>query len=268
MSPAQLQVRSLPLAARLSLSCLLVVVLGGYLVSGLHMSAHHQNRDGREGLSMTDIEGAYHGVNSEAPLTLALNAGHPGELAGQKAPEEWVTQALLAWLQGDPDRIIPNWDNLDLGDEVPADLLDASCVGCHSRTAEESLRAEPPLEYLDDIRAVAFSREISPSDIKLLIASTHAHSLGLATITMLLSALIFATRYGARLKGGLSLCACAGLLIDLIAWWLARESSAFVPIIIVGGIAHAGGMVLIALCVFWDLWRPNKQAPQPDSSTS
>lgn len=187
-------------------------------------------------------------------MLLALNADHPGELDGQESVEDWAKKALLQWLEGDPDKIVPNWDNLDLGDEVPADLLDASCVGCHSRTAAPELRAEPPLEYLDDIRAVAFSREISPSDIKLLIASTHAHSLGLATITLLLVGLIFATRFSPRLKGGLALAASGGLLFDLAAWWLARESASFVLIIVLGGVAHAGAMVLIGLLVLAELW--------------
>jgi hypothetical protein len=263
MSNLPLRLRQLPMAARLSLSFLMLVVLGGYLVSGLHMSEHHQNRDGREGLSMTDIEGAYHGVNSQAPLLLALNADHPAELEGQGPLEGWAKKALLQWLEGDPDKIVPNWDNLDLGDEVPADLLDASCVSCHSRTAAPELRADPPLEYLDDIRAVAFSREISPSDIKILIASTHAHSLGLATITLLLVGLIFATRFGPRLKGGLALAASGGLLFDLAAWWLARESASFVLLIVLGGAAHAGAMVLIGLLVLAELWcKDSKAKPQ------
>jgi hypothetical protein len=265
MSNLSLRLHCLPMAARVSLSCLILVVLGGYLVSGLHMSEHHQNRDGRAGLSMTDLEGAYHGVTSEALLLLALNSNHPAELEGQEPLEDWAREALLRWLEGDPNKIVPNWDNLDLGDEVPADLLDASCVGCHSRTAAPGLRAEPPLEYLDDIRAVAFSREIAPSDIKLLIASTHAHSLGLATITLLLTGLIFATRFGPRLKGWLALAASGGLLLDLAAWWLARESAGFVYLIVLGGVAHAGAMVLIGILILAELWCADP-APKPPES--
>ncbi len=265
MTRFPLRLRALPIAARLSLSFLILVVLGGYLVSGLHMSEHHQNRDGREGLSMTDLEGAYHGVSSEAPLLMALQSGHPGELEGQEALDDSVKRALLNWLEGDPTKIVPNWDNLDLGDDVPADLLDMSCVGCHSRTAPEAMRADPPLEYLDDVRAVAFSREISPSDIKLLVASTHAHSLGLATITLLLTGLIFATRFGARLKGGLALAASGGLLLDLVSWWLARESASFVALIVLGGVAHAGAMLLIGLLILADLWLAEPASKTPAS---
>ncbi len=265
MSNFPLRLRRLPLAARLSLSFLILVIVGGYVVAGLHMKEHHQNRDGREGLSMTDIEGAYHGVNSEAPLLLALNSDHPADLDGQEPLEDWAKKALLQWLEGDPDKIIPNWDNLDLGDEVPADLLDASCVGCHSRTAADEKRAEPPLEYLDDIRAVAFSLAISPSDTKLLIASTHAHSLGLATVTLLLVGLVFATRFGPRLKGALALAASGGLLLDLAAWWLARKSASFAFLIVLGGAAHGGAMVLIGLLTLIELWGPDR-GPKPQES--
>ena len=256
MGAPMFQLRSLPTSIRLSLSFLVLTLIGGYAASGAHMHEHHENRDEREGLSMVDLEGAYHGVTSISPLTIALESGHPSELEGQSAPEPYVTEALLNWLKGDPKQIVPNWDNLDLGDLVPADLLDASCVTCHSRTASEEVRAEPPLEYIDDIRAVAFSREISPADMKILIASTHTHAIALGTVTLIVIAMMLFTRCSSRTKGWLSLAASGGLLLDLAAWWLARESSAWVMAVIAGGTAHALGIVLMCLLILMDLWKP------------
>lgn len=249
------RLRDLPLAARLSVSLLMAVLAGGYLASAFHTREHHQNRDQREGLSFTDLLGAYHGVTSRSPLLEALEDDHPGELEGLDPPAGDTKKALIAWLTGDPDQIVPNWDNLDLGDSVPADLMDESCVICHSRHAPEERRAEPFLEYLDDVRAVAFSREISPSDPKVLLASTHTHAIALGTVTVSMVLLLYATAWGAALKAALALLASAGLAIDLAAWWLARDSAGFVSLIVAGGAAHALGMGLAMLAVLAELWR-------------
>ena len=260
MTLTSLRLRDLPTAGRLSLTFLMFVLLGGYAASLLHMREHHQNRDEVEGLSLTDLQGAYHGVTNVSPLITALRNGHPGELEGVTAPDAAIRATLLGWLEGDANLILPNWDNLDLGDDVPADLLDMSCVGCHSRTAAEDLRAEPPLQFLDDIRAVAFSREISPADIKILLASTHTHALALGVLTLVLCLLMYATAASERKKGLLCLLASGGLLVDLAAWWAARMAMSFVPLIVAGGVAHAIGVVLIILAVLVELWRPATSA--------
>lgn len=256
MALTSFRLRDLPVAGRLSLTFLMFVLLGGYATSLLHMREHHQNRDEVEGLSLTDLRSAYHGALIISPLITALKGGHPGELQGAAAPNAGIRATLLAWLEGDANLILPNWDNLDLGDDVPADLLDMSCVGCHSRSAAEDLRADPPLEFLDDIRAVAFSREISPADTKILLASTHTHALALGVLTVVLCLLMYATAASERKKGLMCLLASGGLLVDLLAWWAARLAMSFVPLIIAGGVAHAVGVVLIILTVLVDLWRP------------
>ena len=67
-----LLLRKMPLGLRISLSALILVLLGGYAASGLHMAEHHGPRDGQEGLTGDDITGVYHGVQSPPPLRPAL----------------------------------------------------------------------------------------------------------------------------------------------------------------------------------------------------
>ena len=54
MRELNFHLRDLPFAARLGLTLLVLVNLGGFLASGLHMVKHYENRDQRDGLSMTD----------------------------------------------------------------------------------------------------------------------------------------------------------------------------------------------------------------------
>jgi hypothetical protein len=246
--------RELSLGARLGLSALVLVLLGGLAASGYHLVEHHQNRDEQPGVSLTDIQGAYHGVQSPALLLGALERGHPDGLA----PAERAT--LLTWLGG--SRISEDYDSLELGDAAPAELLATRCLSCHSRAAVqgEHKDARVALEYWEDVARVAFSKRVEPVPLKILAASTHTHALSLATLSLVVGALLLATRFPAPLRNGL--CALAGLslLADLAGWWLARGSPAWVvPIVVAGGV-YATASALSLLLILLELWLPRRAA--------
>jgi hypothetical protein len=71
--------------------------------------------------------------------------------------------------------------------------------------------------------------------------------------------LLWGTRFGRGLVSLVSLLVSAGLLLDLVSWWLARDSAAWVNGILVGGAAHAGGVGLAGLLVLLDLWLPARK---------
>ena len=75
MNDIPFRLRQLPGAVRLGLTLLLLVNLGGFVASGLHMRDHHENRDGQPGLALDDLRGAYSGVKSDARLVTAITAG-------------------------------------------------------------------------------------------------------------------------------------------------------------------------------------------------
>src|SRR5437899_12971105 len=104
------RIADLGLAARLGVVCMCLVVLGGLAASWQHIINQNENRDEQPGLSMEDLKGAYHGVQTTAPLMKALSAGHPEALA---KPQR---DTLIKWLSG--DRVAENYDNLDLGDSA------------------------------------------------------------------------------------------------------------------------------------------------------
>ena len=246
----------LPTSGRLALSLLLLVNLGGFIAASFHLETHHQNRDERPGLSVDDLTGAYHGIRSQAPLRLALERNHPGEIDGSKSLDPSQKKRLLDWLDLDSVKMGEQYDSLDLGENAPAEILAAACVKCHSRGSTDAAAKKLPLEYLDDVKPIATSRDISPTDEKIMIASLHTHAISLATILILLTAMMFATRWPTMLRGGLPLLAALGLSVDLACWLLARSSPAFVYGIIAGGALFVAATGLMTLALVVDMWLP------------
>lgn len=247
---SNLRLSSLGLGARIGLSAIVLVLLGGILASSAHLVEHHQNRDEREGMSYDDVVGHYHGIQTQAPLRVALERGHPEDLGD---PQRKI---LLDWLSG--DRISEDYDSLDLGDDAPIEILDASCLHCHAANATEGdgIGATIPLEYFDEVKKLAFSRDVSPVDEKILLASMHTHSLGMGTLSLLLMALALATRFPSKLVGFLCAACGTGLLVDLAGWFLSRDSADFVILIVGGGSVWMISSALLGLLALFELWLP------------
>jgi hypothetical protein len=239
---------------RLGLSCLVLVLLGGLAASATHLWQHHEMRDERPGLTLDDLTGAYHGIRSRSPMVVALEDGHPDELPAAER------DALLAWLAS--DRVTEDYDSLALGERAPAEILDRSCLSCHSRDSEDEVAAKRPLEYWDDVKAVAFSRDISPTDAEIVISSAHTHALGMGTVSVLALLLGWLTRWPRGLVGILASGSGLGLLLDLGAWLPAREAAGLVPVLAAAGALWMTSTALLLLLTLADLWLPARERRQ------
>ncbi|MEZ6016324.1 MAG: hypothetical protein R3F49_14500 [Planctomycetota bacterium] len=263
VSLADLRLRSLGFLTRVGLSFGVLVMLGGYMAAGVFLMDHHGPRDGRPGLQLDDIEGVYHGVTVAPRLLGVLESGHPGNLPANVPGAGALTQDqkddvahLVAWLKS--GRVQEDWNNIDLGDGygAPSEVLVDACAKCHGRGATAELRAAPTLEYWDDVAKLALPREVLPTDKALLLASTHAHGPAMAMISIVavfLSALTFWPRF---LVGLLAIASGLGLIVDLGAWWIARETAGLAWLIVAGGAAHAFGTCALFGLVLLELWRP------------
>jgi hypothetical protein len=242
----------LPWSARLGLAALVLVLLGGLAASAAHLFVHHENRDERPGLSLDDLTGAYHGIRTRAPLLVALEAGHPDDLPAAER------EGLLAWL-GSAD-LAAGYDDLELGDRAPAEIVDRRCLRCHARQATEGdeIGKRVPLEYWDDVRSLAVSRDVTPTAAEIVLASLHTHALGMGTLSVIAILLACATRWRRGLVGALALLSGLGLALDLAAWLPARDAAFLVPVLALAGgtwISATGALLLLGLV---DLLRPGK----------
>lgn len=237
--------------ARFGLTMLMLVVLGGLAASATHLLWHHENRDDQKGVSYDDIAGAYHGVTADAPLVRAMNANHPPDLS------EPARKVLNDWLAS--GRISEDYDNIDLGDNAPDAIIANNCVSCHNRNSADIEARKIPLEYFDDVKRLAFAKNIQPTNIKILAASTHTHALALGTLSLVMGSLVLSSRYG-RLGSVLLGVSGLALFVDLGSWWLARDNALWVNAILVAGPVYAGATGLMCLMVVAEMWFPARKA--------
>ena len=252
MRTERFELRNLGVLAKIGIGCLVLTLLGGAAVSGWYLRTHHDRRDERTGFTLDDVRAHYHGIQTRAPLQVALEARHPDGL-----PES-ERDILLAWLRS--GRISEDYDNLELGASAPAEILAARCVSCHSRraTGDEAWPALP-LEFFDDVRTAAVSREVRPMSLEILAATTHTHALSLATLGLVISALGLATGWPRRLTGALVLACGAGLLADIGSWWLARWWAEAALVIVGAGAVFNGAVGLLGIAVLADLVMPRRR---------
>jgi hypothetical protein len=243
------KLRELGCLARLGLLGLMLTLVGGIVASALHVKNHYSPRDQEPGLSMLDLQGAYHGVKAPSRLLTALkDNNHPPELAKNKR------DALVKWLES--NRIQTDYDNVDLGDFAPAEIFVADCVSCHGRSSGDAKAKAVPLDDWDSVKKVAFSKTIEPTPTDKMVVSAHAHMPAMATCTIVLVLLLMMTTYPRRLIDWLSALMGVFLVLDFAGWWLAREFAMGTYVVVVaGGIYNAATAGAIALIMI-ELMRP------------
>lgn len=230
---------------RLAIAFGVVTLLGGYLVSGLHLMQHYENRDDRPGLTLDDIRGAYVGVSKPSPLIAALESGHPETLA----PAD--RSALLEWLASSEVSLM--YDDLDLGDDAPAEIIAANCVSCHARGATgDDAYPQLPLEYWDDISPIIASVDVQPNDRAIIAASIHAHAPSMAVILIVLVLAASMTRMSGLLTAGVAALSSIGLLADMAGQWFAASFEPLVYAIVGGGFVYSAGVGLLGVVVLID----------------
>ncbi|GJQ28124.1 MAG: hypothetical protein HBSAPP03_00080 [Phycisphaerae bacterium] len=257
------RLRSLPLAVRLAIVCVCGVLGIGLSASLQHMRWHYEKRDERAGFTLDDVRGAYHGMRSISPLRQALERGHPPAMPLADR------DALLDWLLGKKDaagnrpkegnpKLSTDFDNLDLGERAPAEIMRANCLSCHGRGATDPIAKTYPLEFWDDVKAISFSREINPTDPKKLAISIHAHALSLGTMLVVIAGLFWCTGWPRRLVGWVTFLAAAGLLADFAGQLASRAWEPGIYLIVAGGALGNGLMALMLVGISADVLRPAK----------
>jgi mono/diheme cytochrome c family protein len=257
--PGSLCLNGLPILAKLGLSASLAVLGLGLWAAVQHIEDHHAKNDGdKSSLSLTDIEGAYHGISVPSPLRAVLQgraAEHPSLSA---VPADALT-ALNAWLAG--ERILETYDDIDLGDRAPAELIATHCGACHAGDAVDPAVGQISLAYWEDLAPLISDKEIRPTPYEILITSLHTHAPAMALMALVVGILALLSRFP-RFLASLPLALSGlGLLIDVSGWLIARWTPGYAPVLMAGGATFFLGQTLGSLLIFAEMWLPRRNRP-------
>jgi hypothetical protein len=249
MALNEIRLHSLSLSLRIGITCLILILAGGYIASVYHMYTHYQNKDEQPGLSMDDIVGSFHGMNKPSRLWVAIQGSERKYI-----PTDEEYQALEKWLSG--NRISEDYDSLELGDYAPAEIIALNCLECHKRSAAEGEeeQSDPPLEYWDDVKQVAFPKNLEPVPLEILATSTHTHALTMPLVALVTCLLFLATAWPRGVRHAFVMGTFVALLLDLASWWLAREWVFFCHVLVVTGGVFGGLLALQLFGAFLDTW--------------
>ena len=259
-SSAPFRLSRLPLAARLGLAGVVLVLALGAWTSMIQIPKQHAKNDGVDGLSYTDVLGAYHGVDVPAPLRAVLAADEPhapelteGELAG-----------LVAWIEG--DRLLDGYDDFDLDDMAPAAILQRRCVACHAEGSGVAGAETLPLAYWEDVERVVQDKIITPTPWPILLTSIHTHATSIGTLVAVVGILACCTRFWTVLRSLPLLAGGVGLLFDIGGQMLARTAPEAVWGVLIGGASFGSGLGLGLFLIGLELWLPDRGRSAPDGS--
>ena len=248
---------------RLGLSFLILVLAGGFAASAYQLYAHYRMKDERPALTMDDLVGSFHGIHQPAPLAEAIRGPMRKHL-----PDPAEFEALCKWLEG--NRISEDYDSLELGDLAPAEIIALRCLSCHARKpAGGKARKGPPLEYWEDVKQVAFPKELDPVPLEILATSTHTHALALPLAALVTCLLFLCTGWPRGLRHGAFFLTFLALFADLAGWWLGRKWVPFCYVIVWAGGIFGVLMALQLAGAFLDLWigpllrRTSSGGPEP-----
>jgi len=244
-----IRLHRLSLLLKIAVSCLILVIAGGLVASVVHMHQHYCNKDEQPELTIDDVIGSFHGLKQPARLKEAIN----GDMKEHVTTDE-ERKAMDQWLSS--NRISEDYDSLDLGDFAPAEIIAINCLRCHSRDAKEGddIGKTVPLDYWDDVKQVAFAKNLDPTPSSILITSTHTHALTMPLVGLAACLLFLCTAWPRMLRHLVVMLTFAALLLDIGSWWLARENPFFCYMILVSGAAFGGLVGLQLLCAFLDTW--------------
>lgn len=256
---AGLELSRLPLLAKLGLSATLAVLGLGLWASVEHIEDHHAKNDGdRSSVSVADIEGAYHGLSVPSPLRAVLGGRAPEHPSLAAVPADALA-ALNAWLNG--ERLLETYDDIDLGERAPAELIATHCGACHAGDAVDPTQGRISLAYWEDLAPLLSDKELRPTPYEILITSLHTHAPAMALMALAVGLLALCSRFPRLLAalpmglGGL------GLLIDLSGWLIARYTAGYAPILMAGGATFFAAQALGILLILAELWLPRRRSP-------
>jgi hypothetical protein len=240
--------RSFSVPARLAVTLFLVGLALGVVAGQANVWFTHGDADGQPGLTVNDLERAFHGRPGWTLLASKIDGGsmerHIPIPSERKTVLDWANSG--ASLEGFTD-VRP--------------VLQRRCVKCHApgkekadRPFADSAEAGPVFE-----KVKLYTQPDRGMSNAALATSTHAHLFGFSLLFLALGLIFCMTNTTKRTKIILVSLPFIGVFLDIGSWWAAKWDRAFVYVIIAGGAIMVIGVVASATRSLWEMWGPRDE---------
>lgn len=275
MSRLPFRLADVPVAAKLMLTALLLLLGAGYLIALGNIYAQHQDADLEPGLTLNDLRRVYHGIET----TTTTRTHVPSEMERVVEPGGKMrkylelggpadVRALTDWLAASaPEARFTQPDLPKAGDPSPQQVITRCCIECHNADGGDAEdipyapNADTPADFtLVDLKAASEDLTghetitLAPTGTDELIQVSHVHALSMPLFTLVIGVLFLLTGLPHGFKSLVAPLPMIALVADIGSWWLARPFEPAIYIIAAAGAVFGISYGLQILCVFCSLW--------------
>ena len=225
----------LALPFKFALSTFLLICGVGYLLGVVNIYMSYSPVDGNPGLSIKDIELAFHGDPTASKLEKAITGNMQQYI---NSPDDG--KKMIAWINaGHSENAYP----------TVQPLFATNCDACHSKDVAtagiiiDDYKSLEPL--LESDSGISWPR---------LITLSHIHINGLLPLMFCLAIIFSFTRFSDKLKGVIIVFSFASFLIDVTIWYFAKLWAEAAPFVILGGLLLGMAYILMIFLPLWEIW--------------
>lgn len=219
-----------------------LLILGvAYLFAMVQTFSVHASRDGKPGLSPTDLVVAYSGAQE----TTRLEAAITGPMSGMLHKED--IEEMISWIR----------DGAEEGryqDKV-APIMEEHCYTCHGES-KESRTAYPHNPILQGYSSIMQMVKIDTGeDIITLIRVSHIHLFGMTFIFFIVGGIfLHANVQPACLKCIILITPFIAILLDIFSWYLTKLYQPFAWVIYLSGVFMALSFAAQWFLSMYQMW--------------
>ncbi|MGD8616631.1 MAG: hypothetical protein PVI91_13360 [Gammaproteobacteria bacterium] len=232
----------LPCDSKVLYTMTLLVLGVGYLFAMMQVFEVHAGRDGKPGLSTTDLVIAYSGSHADTRLEAALK----GPMRDRLTAEE--REVIFDWINTG-GRAIYRGGGREAYEQIVKPIIEKRCIACHGGHNPHI----PNLSTFEGVSSVV--EKDTGMDIFRLIRVSHIHLFGLTFIFFVISAIFVRARVSPLwLKCTIIATPFVTILLDIASWYLTKLYTGFAWVVMIGGILMGLTFAAQWLVSMYQLW--------------
>jgi hypothetical protein len=243
-----------PTGCRALYTMTLLVLGTGYLFAMIQTFHVHAGRDGKPGLSHTDIQLAYSGSQADTRLEAALKGPMSGMIKSEDAAviSGWVRSG--AEMEAFQENVLP--------------LMQAHCLGCHGGDTEMR-KANPHIPNLDSYENVMKMVQLDTGqDIYTMVRVSHIHLFGMTFIFFIMGSIFLHAQVKPKwLKCLIIITPFIAIFVDIMSWYLTKLYQPFSWVVYSSGVFMAAAFTIQWFTSIYQLWFYRLPEEAADSGT-